>query len=723
MVSSDFSLPWYRCYTLNIDDLETAVARAFELPRPIIATSATALRPTANPPGTDWHLHVVHLNGTLADIPDDVTFSNSQYAERLSRQEPVYVQLVADLMSHPFVFIGTKLDEPPLWQHVQLRATRGGRKIQELRPHSFLVTPTLDKAREAVLRQYNLSWIPAGGKEFTETTLQRLGAAAQEGFKYFQPSTRRTRAIWRVPEVSDLAKVPAHKTEFLLGTEPVWTDVQTGRAITRESDGEVAAVVNEALGRPGLKGLIIFSGTAGAGKSTALMRAALTLSNRGLRVGWIDHDTDASSRDISGAYIQSNFPDVLAIDDADRYGSELASLAREITGGGSRTLMMVGLRSGKVDTFLKSSSLAKIPVREVVMPPLADSDIDLLLDALETENRLGALKKLLPGERRQVFSDKAGRQLLVAMIEATSGQRFEEKAFGEFDEMEAAAKRIYALIAACTALGFNLTKNELLIGLGVATNEALDTLARLAERHIVEHVPGSLNSFRARHRVIAEIIFNKLQKDGQLYETLIGLAFASATQLAMESRPNSRPARLLVRILNHDFLHRSFGMTQARQFFDELEPVLKGDHHFWLQRGSLELEDGYLPRAQNFLDQAQAIRPDDPLVACTYSHLLFRKSLSNPGSLDAPTLVQQAVVQLKADIIKRGDKNHHAYHILGSQWLAWCRKGVTSFDEKKATLEELQTIVGEGAVRHGRAELKTLNAAIRDEYLNLALRA
>lgn len=81
------------------------------------------------------------------------------------------------------------------------------------------------------------------------------------------------------------------------------------------------------------------------------------------------------------------------------------------------------------------------------------------------------------------------------------------------------------------------------------------------------------------------------------------------------------------------------------------------------------------------------------------------------------------MIQLKADIIKRGDKNHHAYHILGSQWLAWCRKGAKSFDDKKAILEELKPIVAEGAVRHSRAELTTLNAAIREEYLNLALRA
>jgi hypothetical protein len=46
-----------------------------------------------------------------------------------------------------------------------------------------------------------------------------------------------------------------------------------------------------------------------------------------------------------------------------------------------------------------------------------------------------------------------------------------------------------------------------------------------------------------------------------------------------------------------------------------------------------------------------------------------------------------------------------------------------SFDEKKAILEELQPIVAEGALRHARAELKSLDTAIRDEYRNLPFRA
>jgi hypothetical protein len=136
----------------------------------------------------------------------------------------------------PFVFVGTRLDEPPLWQHLQLRANRGGRKIQELRPHSFLVTPLLDKARESVLAQYNISWIRSGVEEFAKQTLQPLIKTTTKGFDVLAEFENRTKPKPRIPDVPTLAKYSPQKTEFLLGAEPVWSDIQAGRAITREVD-------------------------------------------------------------------------------------------------------------------------------------------------------------------------------------------------------------------------------------------------------------------------------------------------------------------------------------------------------------------------------------------------------------------------------------------------------------------------------------------------------
>ena len=74
------SFPWFRCYTLNIDDLALAADRAFNLPRQVRQVSAT----NPNSPVTGNQptevLEVIHLNGTLDDLPDHVTFSVTQFA-------------------------------------------------------------------------------------------------------------------------------------------------------------------------------------------------------------------------------------------------------------------------------------------------------------------------------------------------------------------------------------------------------------------------------------------------------------------------------------------------------------------------------------------------------------------------------------------------------------------------------------------------------------------
>jgi len=112
-----FGLAWFRAYTLNIDDLEEATQRRYAIGRPIVPLSATTdqLSQATDAPVQGALLDMVHLNGKLSDGPLKVTFSTTQYAERLARQEPWYVRLSSELLTHSFVFIGTQLDESPLW--------------------------------------------------------------------------------------------------------------------------------------------------------------------------------------------------------------------------------------------------------------------------------------------------------------------------------------------------------------------------------------------------------------------------------------------------------------------------------------------------------------------------------------------------------------------------------------------------------------------------------
>lgn len=168
-----FAAPWQRIYTLNVDDLECAVARQFELPRPLVSVSALAKeRPKAHANA----LEVVHLNGVASDDPCDVTFSTMQYAARLCSPDREYERLVEDLRSRPFVFVGTTLDEVVLWKHVQLERQANGGKPP--RRHSFLISPALTKARQTLLSANRIHWVSGTAAEIAEKVLTRLERAA-----------------------------------------------------------------------------------------------------------------------------------------------------------------------------------------------------------------------------------------------------------------------------------------------------------------------------------------------------------------------------------------------------------------------------------------------------------------------------------------------------------------------------------------------------------------
>ena len=709
-----FSLPWLRCYTLNIDDLTNAANTAFPLPRRLIPISATRPTPTAteSPPG----LEVVHLNGTLEDLPDEVTFSLTQFAERLARQEPYYVNFASDLLCRPVVIIGTRLDEPPLWQHVEYRRRHGGRGLRELRPRSYLVTPRLDRARKALLADLNIHWIPMTGEEFTSQVLDQVQEEARVGLKRF--SEARAERPSDVPLVADLAVRPGDPSEFLLGQEPIWADLQSGRTVRRSIDDDLWTAIQSSLDNE-QGGLIVVTGTAGSGKSTSLMRACLQLQGDGKPVGWVDRDHMPSPRDIRVAMKQKGSPRVLAIDDADMCGPALSSLIRNLVCSDSPKIILVAIRSTKVDSVLNPPDLIQAPKQEFAMPHLTDPDIDGLIEVLDKYNRLGYLKGKPLAEQRKQFQKQAGRQLLVAMIQATSNRQFEEKAVGELADLEPESAKVYALIAVAHSLRFGLQREEMPVASGDLTNKALNEVDQLVNRKIINRRPNGF--IWARHRVIAEIIHNALHKSGQIKGVLEGLAYLAATKVRPEMSRSDRPQYMLRVLLNHDYLLRVIALDAARNLYASLENLLRWDYHYWLQRGSAEVEKGELPHAEQFLNQARSISSDDSLVQNEWAYLLFRQAIESPGSTGALALVRDATKILEGLMSTSERMSSYPYHVLCSQGLAWSRRGLGS-QEKGRYLHSLIATLEEGIRKYPRQkDLVQLHYDLRKEYLEIAV--
>jgi hypothetical protein len=266
-------------------------------------------------------------------------------------------------------------------------------------------------------------------EEFSAQILEKMTDVIGSGLEHFKTETvtGKSDKAARLPEVGELSTAPHRQSEFLLGQEPIWADIQSNRAVERACDSEYWENFQALFSTRDKKNILLITGTAGAGKSTCIMRLALRAAAQGHRIAWVDRANELSPRDIILAMKADNPPSMLAIDDADLFGGSLSSMLLEIVSMDNNPLLVVAIRSAVIDRVIDHIVLKGIRIEEHPVPHLADDDIDALIDTLNRENRLGILKGKPREEQRAKFREYAGRQLLVAMFSATSGARFQEK--------------------------------------------------------------------------------------------------------------------------------------------------------------------------------------------------------------------------------------------------------------------------------------------------------
>lgn len=706
-----FAVPWLKHYTLNVDNLEIAAGLRFDLSRSTASTCALEGRAT-DAVDPSRQLDTIHLNGIASAGPENVTFSGEQYATRLGRQEPYYGFLAAEMLTRPFVFVGSPLEEPLFWHHLAIRSLRS-QSTNELRPKSFLLSPTLSRARIDKLRAYNIVHVPATAEEFARVVLELepVKGASEEGLRRLGATAISSTDDERnIVDVATVVTAAHTKTGFLVGEEPVWSDIRHGRAVDRDEDSALFLKLEAfAKAKDGTSRVIVVNATAGAGKSTLLMKSALFLYSHAARVAWVGQDAEVSPKTL-GRISRGDKYDAIIIDDAGRYGAHLSAVLRELRQSDSLRLIVLGLRSFHHPVVQDSA-----PDLVHTVGPLTDADIDRLLGVLERERLLGALRHKSPSERRAAFKKQASRQLLVAMLETTSGERFEDKVVNEWAGQRAEGKFIYAVAALSTWLGYALTREEILLASRGGQRE-LEALRELETSRLLLSENGKL---RARHRVIAETLIKELTSRGsQIDHLIVGLARALARPGEGAAPKGSRRQRVLIRLLSHDWLLRVLdGIEPARAVYASLEDYLDRDYHFWLQRGCLELEAGDTKFAQNYIHQAAGINSSDPLVETAKAHMELRTAIINPAAPGASDSANHAFDTLRRLVTAR-PADHYVAHVFGSQVLGWCRHASLVSRARLALLREAKDVVAAALMTaKRREELKQLLLDLKKEEL------
>ena len=131
-----------------------------------------------------------------------------------------------------------------------------------------------------------------------------------------------------------------------------------------------------------------------------------------------------------------------------------------------------------------------------------------------------------------------------------------------------------------------------------------------------------------------------------------------------------------------------------------MEIVLADNYHFWLQRGSLQVEYGNIKLAEHFLNTAYSLEQKDRYVLVERSYMRLKLAYSDPQSEKSFDIAEEAINELIGIIEEFGTRDYYPYHILGSQGLSWSRRGPLTEEKRIELLKLLNNIVGAGCKNH-----------------------
>jgi tetratricopeptide (TPR) repeat protein len=521
---------WRSIFTTNYD---MGLERAYKL-NDNPPQNPKSIAVTADLRYTDNYVDVpiFHLHGTPYNpCPSPVVITQADYTRYQENRGMVWDRLKNDCATSTILYIGYS-GRDPNWQLILEEMAQ--EFLPSKPPIGYRIDPFADPVDIELHREVRrVETLVMSLPEFHGLVQQEIGdyrPTADTLNKYRNKVPQHLRAdydkspaamlrlleSWEYVNGEVLTLQPNTK-EFLLGSNPNWSLVAQGHRFARDIEDEVWDWILEFTTNPKAKSTVAaITGPAGYGITTILMSVALKIVDS--RIGpvfMLREGAEVSEGDV--AYAATLFPDVACYFIIDQAREHVASIQAALAlqrNTSSNRLVIVGERRNE---WLSAN--VKFRVEEFDVVPLSDGEINRLLDFLGSEGALGELGELDRSFQFSIVKNKHEQQLLVAMREATAGEgvgfdAIIENEYRGVDEARSPslAREVYLLVCCFYQHGM-LIRDQLLesvldLPLQKMHEEVGTFLEGLVEYAETDFVRG-LYAARARHRIIAEIVWKK----------------------------------------------------------------------------------------------------------------------------------------------------------------------------------------------------------------------
>ncbi|MCQ4210301.1 P-loop NTPase [Streptomyces longispororuber] len=598
----------------------------------------------------------------------------------------------AELLTRPVVFVAHSPDSPALWETLRI----AGRTHGQHEFPGFLVAPEGTPADRARLRAAGLRHIRMAPADFARRYLGSGVQALADGRRLLSAEYTGTRGGVGVVRVVHLVEsAPPGDREFLIGRDPTWGDIKNKKIAPPLS----LATTIEERARPAEGGrlpIVLVKGTAGSGKTTALMQVAYRMHKDGIHAGWVDRGASLPPREIEQQTAQQGFSAVF-VDDVDIFTGRAASFLKTLNGDG-RTLVVAAIRVTR-----QSELDAGFPAEVVSSDQLlTDGDLEKIIKSLDKNALIGKLKQhFFLHQKVARLREKCDQGLLAAMIEAVTGTSLTQKVKSEFEELKQSQRTPYAVVSFFdSSLVFQqrgideADLLEIVAHPGAPNRSHREAVRQLVQMKLLLYTHDG--RLRCRQRTIADTVVQTV-----LQERKADLAWVIASLLlfyagrAWHIKDNRhRDRNVMIKLLNHDTMRRLGLEPEAvRKIYDEAHSFLESDHHYWLQRAEYEAEQGRLDLARNHLEAAKGCPEgdEDRLVVTADARVRLRSSMQAPSGAQQLQAAAHAVRDLSAVATKYRGQAPHTFVVLareGTRWLEKCGSQLTQ-QEYEEMLEKI----------------------------------
>jgi hypothetical protein len=628
------SLPWQRIYTLNIDDgLFSALKQRSEQ---LIRLHTY----TWNVKDIDIlyeNLDLIALNGYITNIDEGIIFSADEYADGLVNGHQWYARCASDFMSHTFIFIGTGLNEPLLDYHIQRL-----RKLGHAQGNHYLIATGLTKIKKDNLSQHNITTIDASFHEFSEwLKISFPGGIKRKQFvnlnypQLLDMSMEQARLYENVVIVSQNMETfqpendRGEQKNFYKGFKPTWDDIVRGIPADLEFISKLEIKIFNAKNN-----VIAVSGQAGCGKTTLLMQVAYKISletkNTVYMIGQINN-LNETLKDINKHHkdgITCAF-----IDDVDFHVDELYKyLYNE---NANNILFVCAARSNLWNKRIQSK-IGEHYGTPLEISTITDSDAYHILHKLKEYGNMTVLGRLSPEEQVRALTKVPGRQLLIGLIEATSGRGFFDIIRSDYSSLNEDERLALLIISVINDRRIDAPIN--LVHSAFMTHGKPITTSFITSRLIGIVTASNSGNYLARHQVYVSRIL-EMADPGEIKKAITGILDAICQYgIPVYNNVNKSMYNIYKALINQDFLFRALKGNEKLilSVYSAYEKRLEGDGLFWLQYGRMYRHLHKHEKALEILEVAHSVYAMPHTIhALGHQYLICALESSDDHEIDA----------------------------------------------------------------------------------------